>query len=35
MGSKGGRKTKYGRLLAEALAPDRIPMPLAAVLGPA
>jgi hypothetical protein len=34
MGSKSGRKAKYGRLLAEALVPDRIPMPLAAVLRP-
>ncbi|GGR76186.1 hypothetical protein GCM10010269_14180 [Streptomyces humidus] len=28
MGTKKGRKIRYGRVLAEALAPDRVPAPL-------
>jgi hypothetical protein len=34
MGTKGGRKVRYGRLLVEALDLDRVPRPLAAVLAP-
>ena len=32
MGTKGGRKIRYGRLLVDALDLDRVPAPLAAVL---
>jgi len=32
MGTRGGRKTRYGRLLVQALATDRVPLPLRAVL---
>lgn len=32
IGSKGGRKERYGRRLAEALPLDRVPVPLDAVL---
>ncbi|MCO1656734.1 TOPRIM nucleotidyl transferase/hydrolase domain-containing protein [Pseudonocardia humida] len=32
LGSRGGRKIHYARLLVEALAPDRVPRPLDAVL---
>ena len=31
-GSQSGRKARYARLMVEALAPDRVPGPLAAVL---
>lgn len=33
LGTKKGRKIHYGRVLAEGLAPDRIPAPLDALLG--
>jgi hypothetical protein len=32
LGSRSGRKIRYGRLLVEALAPDQVPRPLDAVL---
>lgn len=32
LGSRAGRKARYAELLVEALAPDRVPAPLAAVL---
>jgi hypothetical protein len=32
MGSGGSRKTRYARILVDALAPDRVPPPLAAAL---
>jgi len=32
LGSRGGRKIQYARLLVEALDPDRVPRPLDAVL---
>jgi hypothetical protein len=28
MGTKKGRKIRYGRLLVEALTPDQVPAPL-------
>ena len=28
VGTRGGRKVRYGRLLVEALDPDRVPEPL-------
>jgi hypothetical protein len=33
MGSGGRRKARYARILADALAPDRVPAPLAGALG--
>jgi hypothetical protein len=35
MGSGGSRKTRYARLLVEALEPERVPRPLASVLAAA
>jgi hypothetical protein len=32
LGTKKGRKIRYGRVLVEALAPDRVPAPLGALL---
>ncbi len=32
IGTRSGRKTRYGQLLVEALEPDRVPAPLAGVL---
>jgi hypothetical protein len=32
VGTKKGRKIRYGRLLVEALAPDRTPPPLDGLL---
>lgn len=32
LGTRSGRKIRYGRLLAEALEPDQVPRPLAALL---
>jgi hypothetical protein len=32
IGTKAGRKSRYARLLVEALEPDRVPRPLRAVL---
>ena len=33
LGTRSGRKIEYGRLLAEALDPDRVPRPLGDLLG--
>lgn len=32
LGTKKGRKIRYGRVLVEALAPDQVPAPLADLL---